>query len=241
MTGQNFPAGRCSPMPVRCRAHSPLRLDVSPEKKYCRRVGSNGRGCTRPRAGGDICHGVFRPHGKFCEGAERYFAGFGTRARSAEMPRRNFMRGIRRARRRIAIGSIARQSVRHFWRAMSGTIRIRSMRRRCCAGCTGGRGTRFHFVRRSRSGARPGRRDRYRMFAPFFPRRSGGTGAELIYTVRGSGFLHHMVRNLVGTFILVGKGTLQADDVTRIIEARNRSAAGATAPASGLYLVGVEY
>lgn len=67
------------------------------------------------------------------------------------------------------------------------------------------------------------------------------TGEELLYTVRGSGFLHHMVRNLVGTFILVGRGTLQVEDVTRIIEARNRSAAGATAPGSGLYLVSVEY
>ena len=66
-------------------------------------------------------------------------------------------------------------------------------------------------------------------------------GDEFVYTVRGSGFLHHMVRNLVGTFLLVGKGTLQAEDVTRILEARDRSAAGATAPASGLYLVGVEY
>src|SRR5271165_3585065 len=66
-------------------------------------------------------------------------------------------------------------------------------------------------------------------------------GEELVYTVRGSGFLHHMVRNLVGTFILVGKGTLQVEDITRILEARNRSAAGATAPASGLCLVNVEY
>jgi tRNA pseudouridine38-40 synthase len=67
------------------------------------------------------------------------------------------------------------------------------------------------------------------------------TGDELVYTVRGSGFLHHMVRNLVGTFILVGRGTLGGEDLTRILEARNRSAAGATAPASGLYLVNVEY
>ncbi|HLB87511.1 MAG: tRNA pseudouridine(38-40) synthase TruA [Acidobacteria bacterium 13_1_40CM_4_58_4] len=66
-------------------------------------------------------------------------------------------------------------------------------------------------------------------------------GEEMVYAVHGSGFLHHMVRNLVGTFVLVGKGTLMPDDVTRILEARNRSAAGATAPASGLYLVSVEY
>jgi tRNA pseudouridine38-40 synthase len=64
---------------------------------------------------------------------------------------------------------------------------------------------------------------------------------ELIYEVRGNGFLHHMVRNLVGTFLLVGRGTLEPADVTRILEAKDRSAAGATAPASGLYLVNVEY
>lgn len=64
---------------------------------------------------------------------------------------------------------------------------------------------------------------------------------ELVYTVKGSGFLHHMVRNLVGTFILVGRGTLRVDDIARILAARTRSAAGATAPASGLYLVSVEY
>jgi tRNA pseudouridine38-40 synthase len=67
------------------------------------------------------------------------------------------------------------------------------------------------------------------------------SGEEFLYSVRGSGFLHHMVRNLVGTFILVGRGTLQPEDVTRILEARDRSAAGATAPASGLYLASVEY
>ena len=66
-------------------------------------------------------------------------------------------------------------------------------------------------------------------------------GEELIYTVRGSGFLHHMVRNLVGTFVLMGKGTVSLEDLRRILDARVRTAAGPTAPASGLYLVEVEY
>jgi tRNA pseudouridine38-40 synthase len=64
---------------------------------------------------------------------------------------------------------------------------------------------------------------------------------ELIYTVRGNGFLHHMVRNLVGTFLMVGKGSLTVADVRRILDLRDRSAAAATAPASGLFLVSVEY
>jgi tRNA pseudouridine38-40 synthase len=66
-------------------------------------------------------------------------------------------------------------------------------------------------------------------------------GDELLYTVRGGGFLHHMVRNLVGTFILVGKGTLGVEDIKRVLAARSRTAAGATAPANGLFLVSVEY
>ena len=66
-------------------------------------------------------------------------------------------------------------------------------------------------------------------------------GEELIYTVRGSGFLHHMVRNLIGTFLLVGKGTVSLEDLRLILDARKRTAAGPTAPASGLYLVEVEY
>ena len=66
-------------------------------------------------------------------------------------------------------------------------------------------------------------------------------GEEFVYTVRGNGFLHHMVRNLVGTFVLAGKGTVSRAEFEAILAARNRSAAGPTAPASGLFLVRVEY
>jgi len=64
---------------------------------------------------------------------------------------------------------------------------------------------------------------------------------ELVYEVRGNGFLHHMVRNLVGTFLLVGKGALKSSDTAGILQAKNRATAGATAPANGLCLVNVEY
>lgn len=63
----------------------------------------------------------------------------------------------------------------------------------------------------------------------------------LIYEVRGSGFLHHMVRNIVGTLVEVGRGKLTAQDVARILAARERSEAGPTAPAQGLCLMKVEY
>jgi tRNA pseudouridine38-40 synthase len=66
-------------------------------------------------------------------------------------------------------------------------------------------------------------------------------GDLLVYRVRGNGFLHHMVRNLVGTFLDVGRGHIGPGDVRRILEARSRSAAGATAPARGLWLESVEY
>lgn len=69
----------------------------------------------------------------------------------------------------------------------------------------------------------------------------GREGDELIYLVRGNGFLHHMVRNLVGTFLLIGKETFKPGDISRILAQRDRSAAGPTAPAEGLYLVSVEY
>ena len=66
-------------------------------------------------------------------------------------------------------------------------------------------------------------------------------GWLLVYRVRGSGFLHHMVRNLVGTMLDVGRGQLRAEEIPGILTARNRAAAGPTAPAKGLFLHSVEY
>ena len=63
----------------------------------------------------------------------------------------------------------------------------------------------------------------------------------LIYTVRGDGFLHHMVRNLVGTFLEIGRGQRCATGLSQLIAARNRMVAGATAPARGLFLHSVRY
>ncbi|MGB6688569.1 MAG: tRNA pseudouridine(38-40) synthase TruA [Terracidiphilus sp.] len=72
-------------------------------------------------------------------------------------------------------------------------------------------------------------------------RRTTENGAMLVYQVRGNGFLHHMVRNLVGTMIDVGRGYLKPEAIPGILAARARSAAGPTAPARGLFLHSVEY
>ena len=65
--------------------------------------------------------------------------------------------------------------------------------------------------------------------------------ALLVYEVTGNGFLHHMVRNMVGTLMEVGRGKLAPQDVARILGARDRTLAGPTAPAQGLCLMKVEY
>jgi tRNA pseudouridine38-40 synthase len=63
----------------------------------------------------------------------------------------------------------------------------------------------------------------------------------LVYEVSGNGFLHHMVRNIVGTLMEVGRGKLEPSGILRILNARDRTMAGPTAPAQGLCLVRVEY
>lgn len=76
--------------------------------------------------------------------------------------------------------------------------------------------------------------------ASFWTQDKGPDGL-LRYRVTGSGFLHHMVRNLVGTFVEAGSGRIPPDSIVAILHAKSRSAAGPTAPAKGLFLAGVEY
>lgn len=59
--------------------------------------------------------------------------------------------------------------------------------------------------------------------------------------VTGNGFLYNMVRIIAGTLIDVGQGRLKPEDMKKILEARDRSAAGQTAPAKGLTLVGYQW
>ncbi len=63
----------------------------------------------------------------------------------------------------------------------------------------------------------------------------------LVYRVTGSGFLKHMVRNIVGVLLEVGKENLSQHDVLARLEPGSRIPPGPTAPASGLFLVSVEY
>ncbi len=69
----------------------------------------------------------------------------------------------------------------------------------------------------------------------------GRDGDEISVDVRARSFLHHMVRNIVGTLKLVGEGNWTVDDVARALAARDRGAGGPTAPPEGLYLVAVRY
>ncbi len=66
-------------------------------------------------------------------------------------------------------------------------------------------------------------------------------GEYLIYSVRGSGFLKHMVRNIVGTLLEVGKGNVDEDLLGRQLKTGSRISPSQRAPAKGLYLLSVEY
>lgn len=66
-------------------------------------------------------------------------------------------------------------------------------------------------------------------------------GAELVIRVCGNGFLYNMVRIIAGTLIEVGRGRRRPEDMTAVLQAADRSAAGPTAPAHGLTLIKYEF
>ncbi len=66
-------------------------------------------------------------------------------------------------------------------------------------------------------------------------------GDEVVVTAAARSFLHHQVRNIVGTLVQVGLGRWPEFQVSAVLDARDRAVAGPTAPAAGLYLIGVGY
>lgn len=66
-------------------------------------------------------------------------------------------------------------------------------------------------------------------------------GDEIIFRVQGNGFLYNMVRIIAGTLMEVGRGNLEPERIREILCAKNRQAAGPTAPACGLTLVKYEF
>ena len=66
-------------------------------------------------------------------------------------------------------------------------------------------------------------------------------GELLVYTIEATAFLRHMVRNIVGTLVEVGRGLRTAQSFGELLEARDRKQAGPTAPPHGLYLIEVKY
>jgi tRNA pseudouridine38-40 synthase len=66
-------------------------------------------------------------------------------------------------------------------------------------------------------------------------------GELLVYTIEATAFLRHMVRNIVGTLVEVGRRLRTPESFKALLEARDRTQAGATAPPQGLYLIEVKY
>ena len=66
-------------------------------------------------------------------------------------------------------------------------------------------------------------------------------GDLVVFTIEGDGFLYNMVRIIAGTLIQVGGGQIEPEQMEQILAARDREAAGPTAPAHGLTMMGIEY
>jgi tRNA pseudouridine38-40 synthase len=66
-------------------------------------------------------------------------------------------------------------------------------------------------------------------------------GERVVLTVRANAFLHHMVRNIAGVLIAIGSGERPTDWSAEVLQARDRTKGGVTAPPGGLYLAGIRY
>lgn len=98
----------------------------------------------------------------------------------------------------------------------------------------------FRALRASACGAKTTTR---RIFSSRFTSGSDepSTDGELVYEVTANGFLHHMVRNLVGTLLEVGAGKRDPASMLTLLDSGDRTLAGPTAPAKGLHLMRVDY
>lgn len=66
-------------------------------------------------------------------------------------------------------------------------------------------------------------------------------GDYVILDIKANAFLHHMVRNIMGTLMVIGRGEQPVEWMQQVLQGQDRKKAGVTAPAAGLYLINVEY
>ena len=81
----------------------------------------------------------------------------------------------------------------------------------------------------------------WRVQEPTFPDSKGARTQRLVFTITANGFLRHMVRNIVGTLLLVGSHRIEANAVQKILFSKERSASGAPVPSCGLILEKDQY
>ena len=163
---------------------------------------------------------------------------FDIRVIAVEEAHENFIRVSMRSQRRTNTGCIAAKSVRPSSDAMYIIIRIRWTMRSSST-------PRVNLKANSTSPHSPLRmiamRKSDRKCGASFHRKRILTDERLIYRVTGSGFLKHMVRNIVGTLLEVGKGNVDAERLRWLLTAPPDIKAGPTAPACGLFLIEVHY